>query len=832
MSFFNRACLAGVCLALWISPLVAQKTIAQNNSVPNAPTPQKSDTKAAHSGSRGYLEPGEDPDNHLFVPVIRHIAGDQVQFWTRPLHFQVKDLRWGLPFVGATAALIASDSWMSKQIPNKPNQLKRSQDISNYAVYSLIGLGGASFLFGHMTGNDHLTETGLLSGEAAIDSTIVAYGFKEVSQRPRPYLDSGNGTFFQGGSSFPSEHSAIAWSVAGVWAHEYPGWFSKTLAYGLASAVTLTRVTGQQHFASDAFIGSALGWYFARQVYRAHHDVELGGSGWGSLLPEQIPDHVRNPENMGSPDVPVDSWVYPAFERLIAMGYIHSAYVGMRPWTRMECARLLDEASDNLQNEDDSSEAQKLYNALSAEFAPETRRLSGAENLGANIDSIYTRVTGISGTPLRDSYHFAQTIVNDYGRPYGEGFNDVTGITSHAEAGPLSVSVQAEYQHAPAVASYPQSVLQATAAADGTPVLPNGVSELNRLDFLQGSIAFTFHNNQISFGKQSLWLGPSESGSFLMSNNAEPFPMLRIDRTSPYHLPLLSKLIGPIRTEFFIGQLSGHHWEYCAVASCVQADPSVPGVVGPNITPQPFIHGEKISFKPTPNLEIGMGITAMFGGPGLPVTWGNFLRTYYIHSPTAANNPGKRTSEADFSYRIPGLRNWLTFYADTMVVDEISPIGSTRANVNPGIYMPRFPKISKLQLRVEGLNESTTNEFGPGFVYTDARRFHDGYTNDGLIMGNTIGRAGRGGEGWLTYSFAPRTDIQLGYRLQEVSPKFIGGGRLVDYSASGDLTLSSALALSGSLQYEQWWFPVLSATPNSDTTASFELRYCPRWHIW
>lgn len=814
-----RAIRGAICLILFWS----STTWAQTAGLPNAPVPQNQPTHT-EAGNGGYLPPGEDPNNRLFLPLVKHIVGDQKQFWTRPAHFQVKDLRWGVPFAGMTAALIASDSWISKQVPDKPNQLKRSKDVSNYAVFSLVGLGGASYLFGHMTGNDHLAETGLLSGEAAIDSTAAAYVFKVISQRPRPYQDNGNGTFFQGGSSFPSEHSAVAWSIASVWAHEYPGWLSRTLAYGMASAVTLTRVTGQQHFASDAFIGSALGWYFARQVYRAHHDVEIGGGAWGNLVPDRPVERTRNPENMGSPYVPVDNWVYPAFERLIALGYINSAYIGMRPWTRMECARLLDEASDYLQNDDDSSEAQQLYDALAQEFAPETRRLDGAENLGATIDSVYTRFTGISGTPLRDSYHFGQTIVNDYGRPYGEGFNNVTGITSHAVAGPLSIFVQAEYQHAPAVPSYPQSTLQAVAAADGVPILPNGTGALSRLDLLQGTIAFTFHNNQVSFGKQSIWLGPSDSGSFLMSNNAAPITMLRLDRTTPYWIPGLSKLIGPVRTEFFIGQLSGHHWEYCEVASCQPSYPSAPNIVGPNITPQPFIHGEKISFHPTSNLEIGMGITAMFGGPGLPVTWHNFLRTYYIHSQTAATNPGKRTSEADFSYRVPGLRNWLTFYADTMVVDEVSPIGSTRANVNPGIYMPRFPKLPKLQLKVEGLNESRTNEFGPGFIYSDARRFRNGYTNDGLIMGNAFGRAGRGGQGWLTYSFSPRTNFQLGYRLQQVAPKFVGGGRLVDYSASGNVALSWRLTLAGSLQYERWNFPLLSSD-QSNTTVSVQFTF-------
>jgi hypothetical protein len=373
-------------------------------------------------------------------------------------------------------------------------------------------------------------------------------------------------------------------------------------------------------------------------------------------------------------------------------------------------------------------------------------------------------------------------------------------------------------------------VLAAIGAANLTPPLPNGTATANQFQLINSAVLLNINNVEFSFGEQSQWLGPGEAGPLLMSNNAAPFPAFKIDDVAPHKIPGLSRILGPARTEFFIGQLSGQQWEYCTVPTC-QSYPGYPGVVGPNISPQPFIHGEKISFQPTPNFEFGMGITAMFGGPGLPVTFGNFFRTYYIHSPNAANNPGKRISAADFTYRIPGLRNWLTFYMDSLVVDEVSPIGSTRANVNPGFYMPQFPKIPKLELRAEGINESTTTEFVPGFVYFDQRRYLSGYTNDGNLLASWIGRAGRGGQGWLTYSFSPRTQVQMGYRLQEVSPRFVGGGRLVDYSGQGEFMLGPQIAVSGSLQYEQWWFPVLSSTRQSNVTASLGVTFYPHWQL-
>jgi hypothetical protein len=836
LSRFKRAISQLVILLLAVVAFAVAQTTT--SGVPSASTQgTKSSTTATVSQSPKTnafedpyeLQPGEDPENRLVSPFVKHIVGDQKQFWTSPERFRTKDLKWILPAAGITAAFFASDSWWSRQV--NPAHVQTSLNVSDYGTYSLIGLSGASFLFGSMTHDDHMQETGLLSAEAALNSTGVTYLFKEITQRQRPLQGNGNGDFFTGGSSFFSEHSAIAWSIASVWAHEYPGWFSQMAAYGLASTITITRVTAKQHFPSDVIVGSALGWYFGRQVYRAHHDPELGGTPWGSLLHENYGEKARNPSYMASPYVPIDSWIYPALQRLIALGYMQSNMLGMRPWTRMACARMLEEAGEKLQNDGlEAGEAGKIYRTLTNEFATEVARLDGAANVGARVDSVYTRMTGISGTPLRNGYNFGQTIINDYGRPYWTGLNNVTGVTADAEVGPVAFSFQGEYQHAPATPSDPPQVLAAIGAANLTPPLPNGTATANQFQLINSAVLLNINNVEFSFGEQSQWLGPGEAGPLLMSNNAAPFPAFKIDDVAPHKIPGLSRILGPARTEFFIGQLSGQQWEYCTVPTC-QSYPGYPGVVGPNISPQPFIHGEKISFQPTPNFEFGMGITAMFGGPGLPVTFGNFFRTYYIHSPNAANNPGKRISAADFTYRIPGLRNWLTFYMDSLVVDEVSPIGSTRANVNPGFYMPQFPKIPKLELRAEGINESTTTEFVPGFVYFDQRRYLSGYTNDGNLLASWIGRAGRGGQGWLTYSFSPRTQVQMGYRLQEVSPRFVGGGRLVDYSGQGEFMLGPQIAVSGSLQYEQWWFPVLSSTRQSNVTASLGVTFYPHWQL-
>ena len=51
---------------------------------------------------------------------------------------------------------------------------------------------------------------------------------------------------------------------------------------------------------------------------------------------------------MSSSYVPLDSWIYSAFEQLAAEGYVQTAFFSLRPWTRLDCARLIEEAEDQI----------------------------------------------------------------------------------------------------------------------------------------------------------------------------------------------------------------------------------------------------------------------------------------------------------------------------------------------------------------------------------------------------------------------------------------------------------------------------------------------------
>jgi hypothetical protein len=323
-------------------------------------------------------------------------------------------------------------------------------------------------------------------------------------------------------------------------------------------------------------------------------------------------------------------------------------------------------------------------------------------------------------------------------------------------------------------------------------------------------------------GKQTQWWSVAGTDPLLIGDNAEPILGLKFDNVSPYRIPLLSTVLGEVRSQYFLGRLDGHRFEFDGTCGC--SNP----LIGPgNIQPQPFIQGVKLGFKPTQDFEFGFGFTAMFAGPGLPFTFHNFLRTFYSHTSNISTNPGKRTTSFDFSYRVPGLRKWLTIYEDSLAVDEYTPLFSSRPSLNLGLYMPRLPKLHKMDFRSEIIGTPHTHEFPPGFVYWDFRRYREGYTNDGNLMASWMGRAGRGGQGLLTYWFSPRSTLQFGYRYQKVDRDFLEGGHVGDFSVRPQIMLNRQLALSGLVQYEHWYFPLLSAAGHSNTTAQMQLTFFP-----
>jgi len=798
-------------------PLLQAQTQVDNAQAANSPSDGEQPKHADKSKDVANNIDKDKKDAPLERPdvLVKNLAKDQAAIWTSPFKVRASDLKWIVPFAGITTGLIVTDQTAAHEASGT-GHINTSKKFSDYGLAAAAGSSAGIYLLGLNSGDRLMRETGVLGGEAMLDAFGVDEALKFAFRRDRPFEGNGSGKFFQSGSqtSMPSAHATLSFAFASLLAHEYPGWLTQTLAYGGATAISLARVTGQQHFPSDVFVGGTIGYLIGRQVYRAHHDQELDGGNYGNFMSDPVRVSVTS---AGSTYVPLDSWIYPALERLFALGVLNRPFLGIRPWTRTAVAQMLEGGpamEDSAQTNND--EESKLYSSLRTEFARELGIVEdGGTNESVRVETLYSGVYGISGKPLNDSYHFGQTIINNSGRPYQEGFNATTGFTARAEEGHFFFYASGEYQRAPGAGAEPLNVRTEIARVDANPIQPavavQAVSQFRLLDTYAG---FTAFGNQVSVGKQSLWWGPGEGGAMIFSDNSEPIYMLRLNRTLPLYIPYISKLLGPLRYDNFFGKLSGH-----------------------NFPPDPFFLGDKISFQPTENLEFGFSRTAVFAGQGkTPLTFGTFIRSF-----TSANDvpfsdkgtprdPGARHGAFDFSYRLPFLRKWVTLYSDSVVHDDVSPIDAPRrAFFVPGFYLSHFPKLNKLDLRVESgyTDNPVIPNQGGQFVYWEVI-YHDAYTNKGNLMGSWIGRQGKGTQIWSHYWLSPQSTIEVSYRNAKISPEFITGGATQnDFSAGTRLRIRKSLELLTKFQYEQWSVPVLAPNRKSDFLSTIQLTFWP-----
>lgn len=812
--------------------LVLALSFCSSGTAPAQAAPQQGDTTTNASAQISPAPLSQSPVSIKSLP--RNLFVDQKDFWTAPLHFSEKQWDWALPSILVGGLLIKADGTIERHVPTSKSTVSHAVTASNAGVAALTAAGAGLFLLGHMQNDDQKRETGILAGEAAIGALADTEIFKYAAGRERPFTGSGTGRFFTGGDSFPSTHAAVSWAIASVIAHEYPGPLTQLLAYGAAGGVSAARWAGQKHFASDVIIGGALGWYMGYQVFRAHsHYSDAEAARYGKFYKGEVTDEFpffRNTRNMGSSYVPLDSWIYPALERLAALGYIQTDSLGIRPWTRLECARQVAEARTRNAGEPDSpAQVQRLYEALAAEFQFESGLSNGERNVNAQLESVYSRFLGISGTPLTDNYHFGQTLLNDYGRPYQEGFNAVDGASGWATAGPLVLYVRGEYEYSPSAPAPTQNMLIFFNRTDFWPTGPAlPVSQVSRFRLLDTYLGLNLGDWQFSFGRNSSWWGPSEGGTMIYSNNAAPLNnTFTVSRVTPFRLPWVLRYLGDIRADAFIGHLTGEQFQttvYTGASNVVLL-----GQYGRNLHPQPFLSGGKVSFKLTSNLEFGMAKTTVFGGPGNPVNITTFLDSSFgkhYHGDVLGDG---RTS-ADFSYRLPGLRNWLTLYGETLSEDEPSPIPYMRRNASQGgLYLVKFPGVSRLDLRLEGGYTNPPAFCGICMYYNG--QYNSGYNNDGRLIGTWIGRAAQGEQIRANYWVSPRKKIGVELRHRKLDPGYVPqGGTQNDVAVNTDILLGSGFRFTGSVQYERWQIPLLATARQNDFAASFQFGFWPTPH--
>lgn len=532
---------------------------------------------------------------------------------------------------------------------------------------------------------------------------------------------------------------------------------------------------------------------------------------------------------LGSTYIPLDSPIYPMAMRLYSMGYLDTTFLGMRPWTRRSLLHMLQKTADDVTSDGDP-EAEAILARLQEYLIEETPGTDLRRGSVYGVESVYSRLMGIGGPTLRDSYHLGQTIANDYGRPYASGFNNVTGFSSVNEYGRFSLYVRGEYQHAPSYDGYSYALASSLScgaideicpfAAPNLPqaTIPYGnTGSQSHFRLQEANLAFHWWDHEISLGKSDAWFGPGVGGGMAWSDNAENIYSFRINRVDPWSIPYLSKLLGPLRYDFFVGSLKGHTF--------------------PN---DPWIHAEQFSFKPTSNFEFGFERTVIWGGKGHePITFGTFFQSFFSFSDTNAGekystkDPGARYSAFNFSYRLPFLRKYVTLYTDSISHDDVTPVSAPRrAAYRPGLYISHLPHAERFDFRIEGANTdiSTLRSLNGQFNYFEIVQ-RQGYTNKGNILGDWIGREAKGGQAWLTYHMSPDEWVQVEYLNKKTPKDFIPLGTTQNqFTIDVVKRFRKDIEVNAWLQYERWKAPIYKAGQQNDTTVAVQVKFFPKLH--
>ena len=550
------------------------------------------------------------------------------------------------------------------------------------------------------------------------------------------------------------------------------------------------------------------------------------------------PAETRPPRDTdGSAYIPVDSWVYPALLRLYSMGYVDTMYLSMRPYTRRSALHMLQASEDGILSGDDA-QAQDILAALLNELTDEGITDKSRRGTVYGVQSVYTRVTGIAGPILHDSFHLGQTFYDDYGRPNEPGFNDITGFSTLNERGPFSLYVRGELQHAPSGTGYSQALSAQLSAIDGIvpfaapnapqATIPTGpIAGEDPFRLVEATLSVHVLGHEISGGKSDAWLGPGMGGAMTWSNNAENIYSFRINRVEPLYIKYLSRLLGPVRYDFFYGSLKGH--------------------TAPNDV---YVHSEMFSFRPTVYFEFVFQRTVVFGGKGHePVTLHTFLKGFFDTNDTnvgekfSRDDPGARFSAFSFSYRLPFVRDWLTLYTDSETHDDLTPLSAPRrAAYRPGIYMSHFPGAKRLDLRVEGVSTdcSTLACQGGSNEYVETVQ-KQAYTNKGYILGDWIGREAIGGQAWMTWHLSGNEWVQVEYLTKKTPKDFIpgtynatansygpGGTTQNQFKVDVVKRIGPDVEVNAWLQVERWKAPVYLPGPQSDTAVAVRLTWFPK----
>lgn len=193
-----------------------------------------------------------------------------LSFYAAPGQLSSTDWVIATGIVASTYGLMHADqNFYNNYLKSRDTRILNSVGYKFLTKYGEImyanSLGAATYLTGLFIQNDFIKITGRVLLEGLFISGLTAITLRTFFGRSRPYYEQNPWkfnwfVFNEKMDGFPSGHTTVAFTLSTILAERIDKSWARVLFYGIATLNTVARVYSDEHWMSDAVLGSLIGF--------------------------------------------------------------------------------------------------------------------------------------------------------------------------------------------------------------------------------------------------------------------------------------------------------------------------------------------------------------------------------------------------------------------------------------------------------------------------------------------------------------------------------------------------------------------------------------------
>jgi len=394
--------------------------------------------------------------------------------------------------------------------------------------------------------------------------------------------------------------------------------------------------------------------------------------------------------------VPLDDWKYEAIER-ITLAWKIKYPINSRPMSRSEMARIVKKALElkNTREKKGSHYLDRLIMLLKDDLQDPIEKIDTPETDGKINTMTSMSIEGVynDGKITREN-NFGDTMHNGWHARIMPEWGFETGSFS----GDLAPKVWID-SHGDERINFLRSYLKVEGGIIGAEV-----------------------------GRDSFWWGPGRRGALIITNNAQPFEIMRIYNPAPYSL----RFLGEVKFNMIYGRTSETWISY-----------KVDGVEE-TVFKKPHFGGMRLDFSPSAYLELGVSMAAHFIGRD-DLSLDDIKEVFFprhkaVNREETTGPVTDRIASFDITLNIPSP------FQALKGIRVYTEYGGTDLSFVDRLY-PRLTDVATLYgLYLDSGTTDVRFEYAQNFEGTDTLwythgDFKKGYTHKGNIIGHYMGGA-------------------------------------------------------------------------------------------